>query len=205
MKFASKLLSFLVAGALTVSASLAQTQGSDAVSGTYVSDPQHRYITFSYNHLGYSRPYIRWRDWEGTLEWNADNPESSTISVVIDATSVDSGVDVFDDHLSGSNLFDVENHSEITFVGTSINPTDETTGTITGDLTIKGITKPVTLDVTFRKGGFESRWRHYKLGFSATTTVNRSDFDLAYFVPAVSDAVDIVIEAEFILPVEATE
>jgi len=188
--------------ALTSQSVMAQ---SEAVSGTYKAEPKHRYITFSYSHMGYSNPWLRWRDWDATLEWNVETPEDSSISVVIDVASVDSGVDEFDGHLKSDLLFDVENHPEITFVSTSLTKTGDKTGTMAGDLTIMDVTKPVTLDVVFNNAGFSERDGIYKIGFSAKTSVNRSDFGLDYAVPYVSDKVDITIEAEFIMPAQSTE
>ncbi len=178
---------------------------SDAISGTYKVEATHRYITFSYSHMGYSNPWLRWRDWDATLEWNAENPGDSSISVVIDAASADSGVDEFDGHLKSDRFFDTESHPEITFVSTELTVTGDKAGTMTGDLTIMDVTKPVTLDVVFNNAGFSERDGIYKLGFSAKTSVNRSDFGLDYAVPYVSDKVDITIEAEFIMPAQSTE
>ena len=172
----------------------------DAPSGEYVTDAGHRYITFSYSHLGFSNPLVRWRDWEGTLDWNAENPEASSVNVVIDVASVDTGVDDFDDHLRGSDFFDVDNHPQITFVSTGVEKTGDNTGRITGDLTIKGNTRPVVLDTTFNKAGFQQRGNLHKIGFSATTQVKRSDFGVDAFTPFVGDEVDIVIEVEFDRP-----
>ena len=155
--------------------------------------------------MGYSNPWLRWRDWDAILEWNAEDPSASSISVVIDTASIDSGVDVFDGHLKSDLFFDVENHSQITFASTGLAAIDDKTGTMTGDLTIMDVTKPVTLDVVFNNAGFSERDGIYKLGFSAKTSVNRSDFGLDYAVPYVSDKVDITIEAEFIMPAESTE
>ena len=174
--------------------------GFTAISGDYVSESNHRYITFSYSHGGYSNPWLRWRDWDADLNWNADDPAASTVSVTIDANSIDTGVDVFDGHLKGERFFDVENHSEITFVSTSLEQTGENTGKMTGDLTIKGTTRPVELDVVFRKDGFDERKSLYKLGFAATANVLRSDFGIDFGVPVVSDEVNIVIETEFVMP-----
>lgn len=174
----------------------------DAFSGVYEDDEKHRYITFTYSHFGFSNPYLRWRDWDATLNWDEDAPENSTINVVIDAASIDSGVDVFDGHLKGENFFDVSNHPEITFVSTGVEKTGENSGTVTGDLTIKGITKPVTLDVQLNNASFDERRNQYKIGFSATAQVKRSDFDVDAYAPGVSDEVDIIIEAEFIKPGE---
>ncbi|MEX6634255.1 YceI family protein [Hyphococcus lacteus] len=174
----------------------------DAKSGTYVSDATHRYITFSYLHQGLSRPMLRWRNWEGTLDWNAENPTESSINVTIDATSIDSGVDVFDGHLNGDKFFNTAENPEITFVSTAVESTGATTGKVTGDLTMMGITKPVTLDVTYNTSSFDERNSVYKIGFSGTTQINRSDFDLGLYVPYVGDEVDIQIEAEFQMAAE---
>ena len=187
------------------SAETAAVQDFGAISGTYQSEERHRYITFSYSHFGYSRPHVRWRDWDATLEWNAEDPAASSVSVTIDVHSADSGVDVFDGHLTGDSFFDAENFGEITFVSTAIERTGDTTGLITGDLTIKDVTKAVTLDAKFNNGAFEERNSRYKIGFSATAQVNRSDFGLGAYAPGVSEEVDIVIEAEFIMPVDADE
>lgn len=189
-------------GAIALAASGAAAQEFDAPTGKYVTDAGHRYITFTYSHLGFSDPYLRWRDWEGELDWNAENPEQSSVSVTIDAASIDTGVDAFDGHLKGDTFFDVENHPQITFVSTDVETTGEKTGVITGDLTIKGVTKPVALDTTFNNAGFMQRGNLHKIGFSAKTTVKRSDFGVDAFAPAVSDEVEILIEVEFDKPVE---
>jgi len=96
----------------------------------------------------------------------------------------------------------VENHPEITFVSTNVEKTGDTTGKITGDLTIKGVTKPTMLDVVFNQGAFDERNNRYKLGFSGKTTVKRSDYGVDLYAPTVSDEVEIVIETEFLMPVE---
>lgn len=170
---------------------------STAGSGTYTTDPKHRYIAFSYLHQGYSRPIIRWGDWDATLEWDAEQPESSSVNVLIDASSVDSGVEEFDGHLLGSRMFDAENYPEITFASTHLERTGGNTGKLIGDLTVKGITKPVTLDVTFNRGAFDENRNSHKVGFSATGKLLRSEFGIDLAIPFVGDEVDMIIEAEF--------
>lgn len=170
---------------------------SGAISGEYKNDKGHGYITFTYSHLDYSNPFLRWRDWDATLDWNAEDPTKSSVAVEIDVNSIDSGVDAFDDHLRASDFFDVAEHPKITFQSTEIVDNGDGMGTMTGDLTIKGITKPVTLFVTFNKAGLEQNWKKYKIGFSARGSVNRSEFDVGAYTPFVSDRVDLIIEAEF--------
>ncbi len=195
---------FIFAGVVSLALGVAASGAGaeEAVSGTYQADPSHRYITFSYLHLGYSHPMLRWRDWDATLEWDADDPTASSISVVIDATSIDSGVDVFDGHLNSDRFFDTAKYPEITFVSTKLTKTSENTGVMTGDLTIKGITKPVDLDVILNRTALDDFVQAYKVGFTATGTVNRTDFGVDTYVPAVGDEVAITIQAEFLKPLE---
>lgn len=171
-----------------------------AESGTYTPDDGHAYIVFSYNHLGFSNPMVRWGDWDANLNWDADNPENSTLDVTIDATSVDTGVDEFNGHLNSADFFNTAEYPQISFTSTSLEVTGPDSGILTGDLTIKDMTMPVTMDVTINKAGFEDRGNVYKLGFSGRTTVLRSDFGLDAYVPDVSDEVDIIVEAEFEKP-----
>ncbi|MEE2691634.1 MAG: YceI family protein [Pseudomonadota bacterium] len=174
-----------------------EAEFSKAPSGTYVTDPKHRYITFTYLHQGYSHPFLRWRNWEGELTWNAEDPAASLISVIIDTESIDSGVDMFDGHLKSEGFFNAEAYPEITFVSTKAERTSPRAGKVTGDLTIKGVTKPVTLDVVFNKADAAQDGGH-KIGFSAKGTVMRSDYGLDKYVPMISDEVEVIIEAELI-------
>ncbi len=169
---------------------------SGAPAGEYSLDKGHGYITFSYLHQGYSKPYLRFNDWDSTLNWNPENPESSSVSVTIQTSSVDSMVVKFDDHLKSADMFDVEVFPTATFSSTSINRTGGNAGTITGDLTMKDVTKPITLDVVFNKAG-ETRGGGHKVGFSGKTQLKRSEWNLGYAVPYVGDDVDLVIEVEY--------
>ena len=169
---------------------------ADAPAGTYESEDGHAYITFQYMHQGYSRPTLRWNDFDAIVNLNTDNPEASTLNVTINAASVDSGVAKFDDHMRGSDMFDVEKFPTITFTSTDIDQGLMGSGTLTGDLTMKGITKPITLKAKLNKVG-ESRSKKPMFGISATTSLKRSDWDVGYAVPYVGDDVDIMIEVEF--------
>ena len=165
-------------------------------SGAYEIDKEHGYIAFSYLHQGYSKPQLRWRNWDSTLNWNAENPEASSVDVTIQVNSIDSGVDRFDDHLRSADWFDAETYPTITFSSTDLRQVLGTKGQMTGDLTMMGVTKPVTLDVTFNKGG-ERRGGGHKVGFSASGTLLRSDWNLGKYVPAVGDDVELIIEVEY--------
>jgi len=169
---------------------------SAAPSGTYKAEAGHAYIAFSYDHQGYSKPILRWGEFDGTIELNADNPESSTVSVTIPVASIDSGVDVFNDHLKSTGFFDVENHPTITFKSTDVNQIVTGSGQLTGDLTIKGITKPVTLNVKLNKVGKNFRSGTDMFGISATGSLKRADFGLDKYLP-VAEYINLMIEVEF--------
>ncbi|MEO0398846.1 MAG: YceI family protein [Pseudomonadota bacterium] len=201
--FAAPLAAAFAAVSLSITPVAADDHSVDpsaAVSGVYASDPGHAYITFSYLHQGYSRPFLRWRSWNAELDWNAENPEQSKVTVDIDATSIDSGVDDFDDHLRAADFFNVEKHPKITFVSTGLETTGESTGVMTGDLTVKGVTKPVSLDVTLNRAADDDFAEGYKLGFSAKGAIKRSDFDVGKYAPFIGDDVDLIIEVEFVKP-----
>ncbi len=170
---------------------------SGIAAGTYKSEDGHAYITFQYMHQGYSRPTIRWNDFEAAVTLDPSDPTASTLSVTIDAASVDSGVAKFDTHMKSGDMFEVEKFPTITFTSTSLNQATTATGQLVGDLTMKGITKPVELAVTLNKIG-ETRDKKPMFGISAKTQIKRSDWDLGYAVPYVGDDVTIMIEVEFV-------
>lgn len=173
---------------------------SAAKAGVYVADFKHRHILFSYDHQGFSTSYVRWRDWTGELVWDPADPEKSTVSVTIDAGKVDSGVDIFDEHLRGEKFFDTAKHPTITFKSAKLKRKGANAGVMTGDLTIKNVTKPVTLDVVINKAAYSAQQKMSKLGFSAKGVVKRSDWGLDVAIPFVGDEVTITIEAEFESP-----
>ena len=196
----SSLLALVATPLLAISTAMAGEGKVDlngVSSGTYGLDKGHGYIMMTYEHQGYSSPYLRFVGFDADLTLDANNPLKSSVSVNIDPATVDSGVEKFDQHLVSADFFDVENHKEISFVSTKLELTGDNVGVMTGDLTIKGITKPVTLDVKLNKADFAQRANTNKIGFSAKGQVKRSDFDLGLYVPYVGDAVDIIIETEF--------
>ena len=169
---------------------------SQLPAGVYQLDRQHAYITFSYTHLGFSNPYLRFRDFDVAFELNPSAPEQSKIGVTIQAASIDSGVDEFDDHLKDEQFFNVSSYPEIQFTATKIELSSEDEGTLHGELSMKGITKPVSLDVKLNAAGDHPIARKPSLGFSARTTLKRSDWNMGAYAPAVSDEVSLIVEVE---------
>jgi len=171
---------------------------SEAPAGVYKSEATHAYITFQYLHQGFARPTLRWNEFDATISLDPTNPTASTLSVTIDPASIDSGVEKFDKYLVSGDFFDVAAHPEITFVSKELSQGLTGRGKLTGDLTMKGITKPVTLDVTLNKVGENFRSKVPMFGISATGKLKRSDWDLGLYTPNVGDDVDITIEVEFV-------
>lgn len=175
---------------------------SAAPAGVYKTDPGHAYLSFSYNHMGYSNPIVRWGGWSADLNWNPAAPDQSSVTASIDVASIDTGVDKLDEHLKSPDFFDAQAHPAITFQSTGLALNGGSAAIMTGDLTIKGVTRPVTLDVTINKAADDSFAKAYKLGFSATGVLKRSDFGVDRYVPMVSDETPFRIEAEFVRPKE---
>lgn len=169
---------------------------AEAPGGVYLLDKTHGYITFSYSHQGYSKPWLRFRSIDATLDLNQDEIEKSTLEVSVDPASIDSGVDIFDEHLLGKNHFNVAKHPSISFIATEIS-VEGNNVIVTGDLSIKDNKAPVTLTGTFNRGGLHFRSKKPTLGFSATTQLKRSEWGLGYAVPMVGDDVEVLIEVEF--------
>lgn len=169
----------------------------DAPGGIYKIDKTHAYVTFSYSHQGYSKPWLRFRSVDATLDLHEESLNKSSLEVSIDPSSIDSGVDLFDKKLKEKNHFDVENYPAITFIASEID-VDDNNVVVTGNLSLKGKQDNITLVGTFNRGGLHFLNKKPVLGFSAKTQLKRSEWGLGYAVPMVGDDVEIVIEVEFI-------
>jgi len=172
---------------------------SAAPTGNYKLDPTHASVTWSLSHAGLSNYTARFDDISGALNFDSDTPQNSTVEIHIDPKSVNTGLPKFDEEIATSgNYFDADSYPEIRFVSKSITLTGEATGQITGDLTLKGITKPVTLDVIFNGAGKSFGNPGKTLGFSATTKLLRSDYNIGHLVAfGIGDEVTLRIETEF--------
>ena len=167
--------------------------------GTYALDVSHTNLGFTVRHMAVSKVRGSFPKFEGTLEI-AEKPEDSKVSVTIDAVSVDTRDENRDNHLRTNDFFDVENHPTWTFVSTAITPVNATEWKVEGDLTIRGTTKPVTLDATL-EGVVKDPYGNHRVGFSAKTTINREDFGVAF--GAVIDAGGLVVAKKVDIEIEA--
>ena len=184
--------------ALLAFAGVARADMSAVPSGAYDVDKLHGYILFSYSHFGLSNPSVGFNDFEAVLNLDAESPENSTIEVSIDAASVDSRVPIFNEHLNSADWLDTAAHPEITFRSTGIEAAGEDSYTVTGDLTVKGITKPVTLQATINAAMMHPLQEVPVVGVSATGTVLRSDYGLEQYAPDVTDELTLTIEVEML-------
>ena len=145
--------------------------------GRWAIDPGHAQVGFVGRHFGLTKVRGRFTGVTGHADI-ADNLADSTLTVVIDAATVNSGNDTRDDHLRSADLFDVEQYPQATFVSTGIT-VDGSTGTLAGNLTITDVTRPVTLDVEYI-GHAQDPWGNDRAVFSASTTINREDWGLTW-------------------------
>ncbi|GAA6155262.1 YceI family protein [Pyruvatibacter sp. HU-CL02332] len=167
-----------------------------AESGTFAIDESHVHAAFKVSHLGFSETIGGFDKISGSFTLDAENLSASSVSVTIDTASVDSGWDARDEHLRGDDFFKVEEFPDMTFASTSVEPTGDTTAKVTGDLTMLGQTHPVTLDVTFNQAGKHPFSGKYVAGFSATGTLDRTQWGMEYGVPAIGKDIDLMIQAE---------
>lgn len=170
-----------------------------AAAADFKLDPDHTMAVFVVDHLGYSNMIGRFNDVSGTFSFDPATPEQAKISMVIDTASVDTNHKRRDDHLRGPDFFNAQEFPQMTFESTKVDVTGERTGKVTGDLTLLGVTKPVTLDVTFNKMEPHPLPPYKKVltaGFSVRGTIKRSDFGMTYFLPAVGDEIQLMLEVE---------
>ena len=163
---------------------------------TYDLESPHTQIVFSVNHLGFSNSMGKFLEYNGSFIFDQGEPAKSSVNVTIKTASIDMGDEKWDAHMKNEDFFNVEKFPDMTFKSTSIEVTSDKTANITGDLTILGVTKPVTLNVVKNNVGKHPFGDKYAAGFSATSTIKRSDFGMNYGLPMVGDEIKIMIEVE---------
>lgn len=156
-------------------------------TGTWDVEPAHTEVGFTVRHLGLSKVRGRFSTFSGRVEV-AEPLTASTISVEVDLASIDTNNDQRDEHLRSTDFFDVASHPTMTFASTEIRDAGDGTGTVVGELTIRGVTRRVELDAEFHGVGVDA-YDTTRAGFSATTTISRKDFGIDFDVPLGSDAV----------------
>ena len=166
---------------------------------TYQIDPDHTTVAFSVNHLGFSNISGRFSDFQGQISLDQDNISASTVALNINTTSLTTAHSKRDEHLGSKDFFNSSMFNQITFSSTKITESGEKSVTMIGDLTLLGVTKAVSLDVTFNKQDNNPFIpANYVAGFSAKGTIKRSDFGMDFAVPMIADEVELTIEVEAI-------
>lgn len=183
----------ILLGAGLIAASLTAAQ-ADPVK--YDLDASHSQIVFSYQHLGFSTTYGMFSGFDGQIMFDADDPASSSVEVSFPVMTMFTGWEQRTGHFMSPDFFDAAEDEMVSFTSTGIEVTGDATANITGDLTVNDVTKSVVLDATLNKAADNPMAQKPWLGFDATTTLKRSDFNLGAFAPAVSDEVQVMISVE---------
>jgi polyisoprenoid-binding protein YceI len=187
----------LAAAPTPVARADATTDINEMPSGAYQLDPNHTSITFKINHLGFSHYTGRFDKMEATLNFNNAAPDQSALDVTVYPNSINTNNAKLEEELRGDKFFNVIQFPRATFQSTKIERTGPTTGKLTGDFTLLGVTHTLTLDVTLVGAGTRPMDNKKVIGFSATGTFKRSDYGLTNLLPLVGDDVTLEIETEF--------
>jgi polyisoprenoid-binding protein YceI len=173
---------------------LFQSQPAQAAQ-SYKLDPMHTNIVFHISHFGFSNPSGKFPNAEGELVLDEKSPVNSRVSVTIPVSHLITGIPKLDEHLKTPDFFDVATYPVATFKSRRVILTGKDTALVKGDLTLHGITKPVTLKVKLNKIG-ENMFKKQTAGFTATTTLKRSDFGMKTYLPGLGDEVRLEIDSE---------
>ena len=163
---------------------------------TYAIDARHSQVVFGYTHFGFSRQTGMFRQVSGELSYDAADPAKSSVSVTIPIEALETGVPDLDKDLKSEGFFNAAQFPTATFKSTKVEKTGADALAVTGDLSLHGVTKPVTLSARLLKSGEHPMKKIPMLGFDATATIKRSDFGIERLTPAVSDEIELHIAVE---------
>jgi polyisoprenoid-binding protein YceI len=182
--------------ALIFTSLLLLATAAQAAPETYTYDPLHTQVLFSVNHMGFTNSHGRFNTFKGGFTLDEQNPETSTADITIDTKSLDMADNTWNEHVR-EKFLETEKFPTIEFKSTKITRTGDKTATLAGDLTLHGVTKPITLDVTLNNVGTNPMMATQKdAGFTITGSLKRSDFGMAAFIPMVGDEIALTIEVD---------
>ena len=170
--------------------------GSTSFAANYQLEPVHTQILFFCDHLGFSKSQGEFLTFEGTFSFDPNDVAASKANISIDTASIEMGNQKWNDHMKNEDFFNAEKYPTMTFVSTKVEPLADNTMNVHGDLTILDHTEAVILKVTHNKSGEHPFSGKYIAGFSATTHVKRSLFNMTYGLPALGDEIEIRLEVE---------
>ncbi len=186
-----KFRTLLIASALSLLANQ-----SFAESKKYTFEGNHSSVTWFANHFGFSNPSGKFTGVEGVINLDEQNPAKSSVEATIKISSLNTGLEKFDQHLKSADFFNLEKFATAKFVSKKVTLVKKDSARVEGDLTLVGITKPVVLNVKFNKSGMNPINQKQTVGFSAQASLKRSEFGINYAIPGVSDEVKLLIEVE---------
>jgi polyisoprenoid-binding protein YceI len=174
---------------------------------SYHIDPTHTATVFTWNHFGFSTPSANFSDIQGIINVDNAKPANSSVNVTIPLSSLNTNVTALDEHLKTADFFDAAKYPNITFKSTKVQEISKNKYKITGNLTVKDVTKPVVLDAVLNKQGVHPMTKVESIGFNATTSFDRSAFGVGAYVPNVGDkiTVNITTEASVAVPQAAAK
>jgi polyisoprenoid-binding protein YceI len=179
------------------SAVLAETAGKDIKAGVYKVEPYHTQINFTVSHFGLSNFSGVLSGASGSLKLDPAKPENSQLEVSVDAATVLTTVQKLTDELKDPEWLDAAKYPKATFVSTKVTPTGANEATIAGELTLHGVTKPLTLKAHFVGAGVNPIDKAYTVGFEGVGVIKRTDFGVSKYAPMIGDEVHVTINAAF--------
>jgi polyisoprenoid-binding protein YceI len=164
----------------------------------YEFDKSHTRILFYINHMGFSDMVGEFTDYDGSFTFDPEKPQDSTIDVTLKPSGIRTSSSKLDEHLQGDQFFKTSEFPTIRFVSTKINVTDKNNGEAIGNVTMLGVTKPVTLKVHLNKADYRPMGKDFVAGFSASATLKRSDFGMKEYIPMIGDEVRLEVQTEIV-------
>ncbi len=178
-------------------AQMAKTEPSKVEAGTYKVDPNHTQVMFGVSHMGFTTYYGAFTETAGTLMLDPTKPADSKVDITVKVGSVAVQSPKLQDELKSDAWLDAGKFPEATFKSNKVTKTGGNTASVTGDLTLHGVTKPVTLEVTYQNAGANPLNKAYTAGFEVKGKIKRSDFGVKTYVPVIGDEVDLIISGSF--------
>ncbi|HRF84868.1 MAG: polyisoprenoid-binding protein [Xanthomonadales bacterium] len=167
---------------------------------TYKLDPAHTNVLAQWSHFGFSNPFANFGQVEGAVVYDPDNVGNSSVQVTLPLSGLEAFSPKFNEHLRSADFFDAARFPNATFKSTRVEAAGEGKLKVTGELTIKDVTRPVVLDATLNKAGVHPMTKAPTIGFDATTTISRTEFGVGAYAPNVGDAVTLRITTEASAP-----
>lgn len=192
------LFAFSLTGAAVAQGDALTSQPAQVRSGSYVLDPAHGKISWKVSHMGFSTYIGQFTDVAANLQLNSANPAASRLDATVRMDSVGTFSDGLDKHLKTADFFDTAKYPTASFRATSLRRVDADSANITGNLTLRGVTRPIVIAAEFNQAGINPVNKLYTVGFDGEAKIKRSDFGINYGLPLLGDEVTLHIEAEFI-------